>query len=295
MTLVAGVELGGTKCVCTLASGSEEIAARETLPTTTPEETLGRIEAILAGWVFSALGIASFGPVDLDPASPSWGFITSTPKPGWRMADVAPRLRDATGVPTSFDTDVNGAALAEMRWGAGQGLSDFAYITVGTGVGVGLIVNGRPTRGLAHCELGHIRIARLPGDSWPGACPYHGDCVEGLAAGGSIAGRTGRKAAELPADDPVWETVAHALAQLCHAIVCAAAPRRIVIGGGVANGRPHLLPMVERKLVESLAGYMPLPESGAYVTAPGLGDRAGPLGPIALALADGGNQQNRVR
>ena len=285
--LLAGVELGGTKCICTLASVDGEIVAQETVPTTSPEETLGRIEAVLARWKnepgFAALGIASFGPVDLDPASPTWGFITTTPKPGWAQADVARRLRRGLDVPVAFDTDVNGAALAEMKWGAGQGMADFAYITVGTGVGVGLIVNGAPTRGFGHSELGHIRVARLPGDDWTGACPYHGACVEGLTAGGSIAKRLGGSAAGLAEDHPVWETVAHALAQLCHVLVCAAAPRRIVIGGGVVSGHPHLLPRIERMLLDSLAGYVVLPGAGPYVTAPGLGDRAGPLGPIALA------------
>lgn len=283
---LAGVELGGTKCVCTLASSDSEIRAQEIVPTTNPEETLGRIEALLAGWRgFDALGVASFGPVDLDPGSPTWGFITSTPKPGWAQVDVARRLGRGLGVPVAFDTDVNGAALAEMKWGAGQGMADFAYITVGTGVGVGLIANCAPTRGFGHSELGHIRVARLPGDHWPGACPYHGACVEGLAAGGSIAKRLGGGAGGLAADHPVWETVAHALAQLCHAIVCAAAPWRIVIGGGVVSGNPHLLPRIENMLIESLAGYVLLPGDGPYVTAPGLGDRAGPLGPIALAAS----------
>lgn len=287
--LFAGVELGGTKCICTLASSAGEIVTQETVPTTSPDETLGRIEAVLTRWKeepgFVGLGIASFGPIDLDPVSPTWGFITTTPKPGWAQADVARRLGRGLNVPLAFDTDVNGAALAEMKWGAGQGTADFAYITVGTGVGVGLIVNGVPTRGFGHSELGHIRVARLPGDDWPGACPYHGACVEGLAAGGSIAKRLGGSAAGLAADHPVWDTVAHALAQLCHVLVCAAAPRRIVIGGGVVSGHPHLLPRIERMLRESLAGYVLLPGAGPYVTGPGLGDLAGPLGPIALAAA----------
>jgi fructokinase len=287
--LLVGVELGGTKCICTLASPDGDIVAQENVPTTIPDETLGRIGVKLAGWKaqhgFAALGIASFGPLDLDPASPTWGFITTTPKPGWTQTDVARRLGRDLDVPIAFDTDVNGAALAEMKWGAGRGMADFAYITVGTGVGVGLIVNGAPTRGFGHSELGHVRVARLSGDDWPGACPYHGACVEGLAAGGSIAKRLGGSAAGLAEDHPVWETVAHALAQLCHVLVCAAAPRRIVIGGGVVSGHPHLLPRIERMLLESLAGYVLLPGAGPYVTAPGLGDRAGPLGPIALAAA----------
>ncbi|TFI58961.1 ROK family protein [Sphingomonas parva] len=289
MRRFAGIELGGTKCVATLAEGPETVLDRRTVPTAGPEETLAALEAILAGWwadaPFVSLGIASFGPVDLDPASPTWGHVTSSPKPGWQRIDVAPRLARPFGVPTAFDTDVNGAARAEMTWGAGRGMRDFAYVTVGTGVGVGLIANGEPMRGFQHCELGHVRIARLPGDDWEGACPYHGPCVEGLVAGGSIKKRLGLDdASALPADHPVWDSVAHALAQLCHTIVCAAAPRRIVIGGGVVSGQKHLLPRIEPLLRESIAGYMSIPEDAPYVTAPGLGDDAGPLGPIALAL-----------
>jgi fructokinase len=284
--LLAGVELGGTKCVCLLATGPGDVRARETVPTTTPEETLGALRAQLEDWApgFAALGIAGFGPLGLDPASPGWGRIAATPKPGWQGVDVAGMLGAGLGVPVGFDTDVNGAGLAEMEWGAGRGLADFAYITVGTGVGVGLIVGGRPTRGFGHCELGHLRVPRLPGDDWPGACPFHGDCVEGLASGGAIARRAGAAAAELSDEDAVWDGVVHAVAMLCHALVCATAPRRIAIGGGVASGRPFLLPRIEAKLTESLAGYVALP-AGPYVVAPELGDLAGPLGAIALARA----------
>ena len=290
MRRIAGVELGGTKCVCTLAAGPGEVVDRRIVPTSDPETTLAAIAAILSEWwgeaSFEALGIASFGPVDLDPESRTWGHVTGSPKPGWQGIDVAPRLARPFGVPIAFDTDVNAAALAEIAWGAGQGLSDFAYITVGTGVGVGLIVNGRPPRGIQHCELGHLRIARMAGDVWDGACPYHGACVEGLIAGGAIARRLGLDdACALPPDHPVWDTVVHTLAQLCHAIVCAGAPQRIVIGGGVLSGRPHLLPRIEPALRESLSGYIAIPGDRAYVTAPGLEGEAGPLGPIALALA----------
>ena len=287
----AGVELGGTKCIAILARSPEEVVARETVSTTTPDEALGRLAEILGQWRaehgYAALGIGSFGPLDLDPASPAYGQITSTPKPGWRGADVLGRLQSAAGVPTGFDTDVNGAALAEMRWGSGQGMEDFAYITVGTGVGVGLIVNGRPTRGFAHCELGHIRVARLPDDDFLGSCPYHGDCVEGLAAGPSLKARAGDKVNQLGLDDPAWQSVAWAIAQLCHAIVCAAAPGAIAIGGGVVQNQPHLLERVETMLVESLNGYMEIPAGGPYVRAPALGADAGPLGAIALAMTAG--------
>ena len=279
----AGVELGGTKCVLMLARGPTEILARETLPTTSPQDTLGRIAAILADWKFDALGIASFGPLDLDRASPTFGRIVNTPKAGWAGVDLIPALQPATPVPIAIDTDVDGAALAEMRWGCGRGLNDFAYVTVGTGIGVGLVANGLPMRGLGHCELGHIRVRRLPGDGFEGSCPFHGDCVEGLAAGPSLAARVGSgRVAELPADDPLWDSVAWVLSQLCHAIVCASAPRLIAVGGGVIEAQPHLLPRIQPLLLDSLNGFIDLPND--YVRSPELGRDAGPLGAIALAM-----------
>lgn len=287
--LYAGVELGGTKCIAVLARGPDEIVAREIVPTTDPEETLGAMERILLGWResqhFVALGIASFGPVDLHPDSPSWGHVLTTTKPGWSGADIAPRLARRFGVPVGFETDVNGAAIAEMRWGAGRHMRDFAYITVGTGVGVGLVVNGLPTRGFLHSELGHVRVAQRPGDAWHGVCPFHGACVEGLASGPAIQARIApRSFDQVSSDDPVWDSIAWALAQLCHDIVCAAAPGAIAIGGGVMLRQPHLLPRIERMLVDSLTDYMPLPRSEGYVVPPGLGRDAGPLGAIALAM-----------
>ena len=285
----AGVELGGTKCIAVLAGDAGDILARESIPTTSPDETIGLIERTLVDWQrehgFDALGIASFGPIDVNPRSATYGHVLATPKPGWAGANVAPRLRDAVGVPIAFDTDVNGAAMAEMRWGSGRGFADFAYVTVGTGVGVGLIANGQPTRGFGHCELGHVRVKRLAGDDWPGACPYHGDCVEGLASGAALQARFGDRLNEIGAGDPVWDTVAWTLAQLCQAIVYAAAPNRIAMGGGVIERQPHLLGRIELMLADSLNGYVQLPADGAYVRAPELGKDAGPLGAIALALS----------
>jgi fructokinase len=285
----AGLELGGTKCIAVLARGPDDIVARETVPTTGPEETLSALERILLGWrearQFEALGIASFGPVDLHPDSPTWGHVLTTTKPGWSGADIAQRLAQRFGVPVGFETDVNGAAIAEMKWGAGADMRDFAYITVGTGVGVGLVVNGLPTRGFLHSELGHVRVVQRAGDEWSGICPFHGSCVEGLASGPAIQARIApRSFDQVGSDDPVWKSVGWALAQLCHAIVCAAAPGRIAVGGGVAERQPHLLPRVERMLVESLTDYMPLPRSEGYVVPPALGRNAGPLGAIALAM-----------
>ena len=287
--IYAGVELGGTKCVAVLAGGDKTILASQVIPTTSPNETIGRLEQTLGDWKqeygFDALGVASFGPIDVNPVSATWGHILKTPKAGWAQADVAIRLREATAVPVAFDTDVNGAALAEMRWGAGRGVADFAYVTVGTGVGVGLIVHGRPTRGFGHSELGHIRVPRLPGDDWPGSCPYHGDCVEGLASGSALVARHGDEIERIGPGNSAWEPVVWTLAQLCHVVVCAAAPYRIVIGGGVIDRQPHLLGAIQSKLVDSLNGYLQLPADGAnYIRAPGLGSDAGPLGAIALAM-----------
>jgi fructokinase len=285
----AGVELGGTKCVAILAHGPDAILDRRTVPTTRPDETLPALSGVLEEWRagpgFAALGIASFGPLDLDPRSPKHGCIRATNKPGWPDADVLGRLSAPFEAPTGFDTDVNGAALAEMRWGAGRGLDDFAYVTVGTGVGVGLVVHGRPTRGIGHSEIGHLRVPRLAGDLFESVCRFHGDCVEGLASGTALKARLGDRAvAEVPADDPVWAPIVDALAAMCHALVCTTGPLRIAMGGGVVTAQPQLIPAINRALKQSLAGYMALPEED-YVVAPKLGGLAGPLGAIAVAAA----------
>lgn len=290
--LVAGVELGGTKCVCVLGSGPDHIVAEQRLPTTTPSETLGAIEQVLDGWRrdhgFAALGLACFGPIDIDPASPIYGSITATPKPGWRNTDVARRMRDRFVVPTGFDTDVSGAALAEGRWGGAGELDSFCYVTVGTGVGVGVISSGRPVRGLGHAEAGHLRVARAEGDTWPGSCVYHGDCVEGLASGFAIEQRIGRRGETIAPDDPVWRLVAHALAGMCHNLALTVVPQRILIGGSVGTGQAQLLPMVREALIASLAGYAQADRIAAeidrFIVEPGLGNQAGPMGAIALAL-----------
>lgn len=290
--VLAGVELGGSKCVCLLGSAPGHILAQVRVPTTDSSTTLARIADVLDTWQQSAtapeaVGIASFGPLDLHSGSGTFGHIVSTVKPGWDGADVLGRVSQGRNVPVGIDTDVNGAALAEGRWGAARGLEDFAYVTVGTGVGVGLIVAGETVFGCNHSELGHVRVARYAGDNWPGHCPFHGDCVEGLASGPAIAARTGINPDEIAADDPVWELVAHALAQLTHTLVLATAPQRILIGGGVVEGRPELLTRVRKHLRASLNGYLRIEElrSGIddYIAPPGLGALAGPLGALALA------------
>lgn len=290
--LIAGVELGGTKCVCLLASGPDDIHDEVRIPTTTPDETLGEVRTVLARWRqgpgFSALGIGSFGPLELDRSRPDFGSIVTTPKPGWNNTDLT-RLAEGFDGPVGIDTDVNGAALAEGRWGAAQGLGSFAYVTVGTGIGVGSIVSGRAVRGLGHCEAGHVRVGRIPGDTWPGSCPYHGDCVEGLAAGPALEARTGRRGETLAAEDPAWEMVVQALGGLLHTLVLTSAPERILIGGGIFTGQEHLFPRLRQALVSSLAGYATADRIAGiiddFVTPPGLGAMAGPLGAVALGLA----------
>lgn len=290
--LLGGLELGGTKCSCLIGTGPDDVRMHATLPTgADPSATFARIEAELSRGIeaqgpIGALGVASFGPIERRPDSPRYGWITSTPKPGWRDTPIVSRLA-RFGVPIGFDTDVNGAALAEGRWGAAQGLADFAYVTVGTGIGVGLFANGALVHGFLHPELGHIRVARRAGDTWPGVCRFHGDCVEGLASGPAIAARAGTATHLVSPADAVWDGVVHALAQLLHTLVLATAPRRILMGGGVMQARPELFARVRRELVSSLNGYVPGEELGTgiddYVTSPGLGSRAGALGALALA------------
>jgi fructokinase len=293
-TLLAGVELGGTKCVCILGTGPDDIRAQVTLPTLDPDTTLDSIAAVIQQWHEStdapaALGIASFGPLDLRRASPTYGRMGATPKPGWANADIAGYFTRKFALPVGITTDVIGAALAEGRWGDAQSLTDYVYITVGTGIGAGIIIAGHSVFGCHHPEVGHARIVRAHGDTWPGSCAYHGDCIEGLASGPAIEARTGQKAGTLAADSPAWDLVAHALAQLGHLLVVTAAPQRILIGGGVVSAQPHLFPRIRRALLASLNGYLHIPEVlddiDHFIAPPGLGTQAGPLGALAVAAA----------
>jgi fructokinase len=291
-TLLAGVELGGTKCICILGTGPDDIRARVTVPTFDPDTTLDSIAAVIQKWREQAgapvaLGVASFGPIDLRRDSPTYGCMGATPKRGWANADIAGYFTRRFALPVGITTDVIGAALAEGRWGDAQGLSDYAYITVGTGIGAGLIVAGQSVFGCHHPEVGHARIVRARGDTWPGNCPFHGDCVEGLASGPAIEARSGKPAGSLESDSPVWETVVHALAQLNHLLLVTAAPERILMGGGVMSAQPHLFPLIRRAVLESLNGYLRIPQVlndiDRFIAPPGLGTLAGPLGALAIA------------
>jgi fructokinase len=294
--MLGAVEGGGTKFKLLLGTDPTEVLDEETFPTTTPEETLQRVVEFFRrprpNVELAALGFASFGPIDLHPDSPTYGYITTTPKPGWAFTDVVGTLRSALGVPVAWDTDTNGAALGEYRWGAGQDLQILVYLTVGTGIGGGALVDGRPIHGLLHPEMGHLLVERLEGDTFPGICPYHGRCLEGLASGPALRARLGRPAEEVSPDDPVWELEAYYLAAGIHEIGHVVSPQRIIVGGGVAQ-TSGLLKRVRSHVVQLNHGYLAHPafQEGidGYIVPPGLGTESGVLGALMLArLAAGG-------
>lgn len=284
-----GIEAGGTKFVCGFGTGPHDLHRIE-FPTTSPQGTIHTAVAFFRQHNPRALGVASFGPIDLDPASPRYGFITTTPKEPWRNVDLAGELRRALDIPIAFDTDVNGAALGEARWGAAQGLPDVVYLTVGTGIGGGAIAAGRLVHGLIHPEMGHLFIPRDSSDPFEGCCPSHGVCWEGLASGTAIARRWGQPAHTLPSGHPAWALEAKYLALGLANIICTLSPRRVILGGGVLR-HSDLLPMVQHNLTRLLNGYLQSPAIldgiDSYVVAPLLGANAGVLGAIALAQTIG--------
>ncbi len=283
--MYGGLEAGGTKFVCAVGTGPDDLHDVHRLPTTTPEETLEAAARYFRQRRVRALGVGSFGPVCLDEEDARWGQITATPKPGWGGADVAGTLGRALQVPVAFDTDVNAAALGELRWGAARGLTDFLYLTVGTGVGGGGYARGQRLHGLIHPEMGHVRLPRAPGDDWPGHCPFHGDCLEGLVSGPALAARWGAPAEDLPRDHPAWDLAARHLALGIYGLICVLSPQRIILGGGVMH-QAALLGRVRQALPPLLGGYFQHPaldDLHRFLTPPTLGDRAGVLGAIALA------------
>jgi fructokinase len=291
--LYGGIEAGGTKFICAVGTAAGELLARKRFPTTTPDETIGQaIEFFrLRPEPVAAIGIGSFGPVDLHPDSPSYGRITTTPKPGWQNVDIVWRVKAALGVPIAFDTDVNAAAVGEHRWGAAQGLDSFVYLTVGTGIGGGGFVAGRPLHGLVHPEMGHARIPHdRERDPFGGTCPFHGDCLEGLASGPALAARWGQRGETLGADHPAWKLEAHYLALGLMNLIAILSPQRIILGGGLMR-RAGLFPLVRSEVQVLLNGYIRAAEIleriDGFIVPPGLGEEAGVLGAIALALAGG--------
>jgi len=289
-----GIEAGGTKFVCAAGTGPDDIRSKIQFPTTTPEETIGKAIDFFRDFMekqpLGAIGIASFGPVNLDRNSPDYGYITGTPKSGWSHTDFAGRVQRALGLPVAFDTDTNGAALGEYLWGAAQGFDTFIYITVGTGIGGGGMANGELMHGLVHPEMGHLRIPHdRQKDPFEGCCPYHGDCLEGLASGEAMELRWGCKPEELPADHPAWELEAEYLAAGLNNLICTLSPQRVIIGGGLTKN-PNLLPMVRSNVAQLLNRYIDASQItkniSEYIVPPALGDLSGVLGAIGMVRRD---------
>lgn len=289
MTLYGGIEGGGTKFVCAIGNEHGELLETTRFPTTTPDETLGRAIEFFqphAG-ALTSIGIGSFGPVDLNPKSPTFGYVTTTPKPGWSWADVAGPIRKAIGVPVGFELDVNIAAMGEHRWGAAQGLDTFIYLTIGTGIGGGVMAEGKLLHGAMHPEMGHVMLPHdRARDPFEGACPFHGDCLEGLASGPALEKRWGQKGDSLGEDHPAWELEAHYVALGLSSFIYSISPQRIIIGGGVMQ-QPQLFPLVRKKVQQILNGYLQIPaileEMDTYIVPPALGGEAGVKGALALA------------
>lgn len=287
--MFGAIEAGGTKFVCGVGTGPADLKTVQ-FPTTSPEATLALAIKFLceeSHGELKAVGIGSFGPIDLHHTSLTFGYVTSTPKVGWQNFNLAGTVREALNVPVGFDTDVDAAALGEARWGAAQNLTDFLYLTVGTGIGGGAIINGRVLHGLVHPEMGHIRVPHdLARDPYPGGCPYHGDCLEGLASGPAMQGRWGKAPQELPPDHPAWNLEAHYLALGLANWVLSLSPQRVLLGGGVLR-QAHLFPRIRQELAGLLNGYIQATEvtrdMDEYVVAPQLGGRAGVLGGLVLA------------
>ncbi|MDR2657543.1 MAG: ROK family protein [Oscillospiraceae bacterium] len=285
--LLGALEGGGTKMVCAVGYASGAILKRESIPTTTPEETLPKLARFFQDEGVEALGIGSFGPVDLREGSDTYGYITSTPKPGWADTPFMPVLRDALNVPVGFETDVNLAAIGEYTLGAGRGLANVVYVTVGTGIGAGIIIDNKPLHGLVHSEMGHLLLKPSADETHPdGFCPYHKGCLEGLASGPAIEKRWGEKAGALPPDHPAWALEAEYLAQCCANMIVAISPERIILGGGVMH-QTHLFEPVRRRTLDLLGGYIRsdkiLDDIDHYIVPPGLGDNSGTIGGLILA------------
>lgn len=294
--LFGAIEAGGTKFNLALGTGPRDIRANFRIPTTTPQETLAAAidwfqQAQTEHGPIRAIGVGTFGPAGVHPSAPDYGYITTTPKAGWAQTDLLGALRAAFDVPMGFDTDVNAAALGEWKWGAGQGCNSLVYITVGTGIGGGAIVNGRPLHGLLHPEMGHLRLP-LPADGFAGICPWHGGCLEGLASGPALAARWGTPAETLPAGHPAWEAEAGHLAAACLNILLTLSPEKIILGGGVLQN-DHLLPLVRQHLAALLNGYLVHPSLTdgltRFLVEPGLGTQSGIAGALALASAAHGS------
>jgi fructokinase len=286
MSLFGAIEAGGTKFVCAVGDAKGEIKERISIPTTTPEETMPEVIAFFKRFPIEAIGIGSFGPIDVDKNSPTYGNVTTTPKLAWKDYPLLKTIEAEFSVPTGFNTDVNVAALGEAKLGAAKGVDNCLYITIGTGIGAGAYINGELLQGLTHPEMGHILLRRHPEDTYKGRCPYHADCLEGLAAGPAIEERWGEKAFHLSDKEKVWEMEGYYIAQALMQYILILSPKKIILGGGVMN-QEHVLTHVYSYLKDLLNGYVSYPEvedkMNEYIVRPGLGDNAGITGGLLLA------------
>lgn len=284
---LGAIEAGGTKFVVCIGDENGTVLERASFPTETPEKTMKSIFGFFDNKEIDALGVGCFGPIDPDLNSKTYGFITTTPKSGWQNFDIMGALKARYAIPMAFDTDVNGAALGESYFGAAKGLDSALYLTIGTGIGGGAIVEGKLVHGLLHPEMGHMPLALRADDSYTGKCPFHGTCFEGLAAGPAIEARWGKKGTELTTDHPAWDLEAYYIAQACVTYILTLSPKKIILGGGVMHQK-QLFPMIHNYVQEMLKGYIQKEEITTdkikdYIVYPGLGDNAGICGALALA------------
>ncbi|EMF0169915.1 ROK family protein [Enterococcus hirae] len=286
--MYGGIEAGGTKFICAV-SNEGVIVERVSIPTTTPEETLKQVFDFFDQYELEALGIGSFGPIGIDKNADNYGYVLATPKPGWENYNFLGSIQERYGIPMAWTTDVNAAAYGELLKGAAQGKKSCIYLTVGTGIGAGVVLEGDIFSGLAHPEMGHIWVKRHPEDTYEGTCPYHKDCLEGLAAGPSIEARTGIKGQELPQDHPIWDIQAYYIAQALINYTLMLAPEKIILGGGVMN-QDHLLHKIRQQFVELMGGYMETPQVDEYIVRWGLPNESGIIGSLLLAEKEHGKQ-----
>lgn len=286
---LGAIEAGGTKFVVCVGDEKGNILERGSFPTESPEETMRNVFKFFDDKEVEAIGVGSFGPIDPDLNSPTYGYITTTPKTGWTNYNIVGALQERYKIPIGFDTDVNGACLGEVMFGAARGLDNALYMTIGTGIGCGAIVEGKLVHGMLHPEMGHIKLIKRSDDEYQGKCPYHGTCFEGLAAGPAIEERWGIKGQDLAADHPAWDLEAYYIAQALANYILVISPKKIILGGGVSK-QTQMFPLIHKYLREVLNGYVAKDEIltdkiNDYIVSPGLGDNAGVVGALALAKA----------
>ena len=281
--MYGAIEAGGTKFVCAVSDKQLEIKERVSIPTTTPEETLKQVFDFFDQYILASIGIGSFGPIDVNEKSATYGYVTSTPKTAWKNFNFLGAVKQRYGIPVAWTTDVNAAAYGELKKGSAQGTESCLYLTVGTGIGGGAVVDGKVLSGFGHPEMGHLLVSMHPDDDFEGVCPYHGNCLEGVAAGPAIEKRYGKKGYELAEDKKVWEIEAFYLAQALVNYTLILSPEKIILGGGVMK-QTQLLSMIKEQFTQLMAGYVATPSLDEYIVTPELEDNAGITGCLLMAI-----------